>query len=167
MPAMLDAPTTVSMFVSSSLGKMCLVSDGVALTELWLPSNVSDQTITRGEPDEVLKETARQLEAYFAGQLREFDLPLRLAGTAFQQKVWDELTRIPYGETISYAELARRIGNPKACRAVGLANGKNPISIIVPCHRVIGANGTLTGYGGGIPAKQWLLKHEQRSETGS
>ena len=101
-----------------------------------------------------------QLEAYFAGELHRFDMPLAAAGTQFRKNVWDELVRIPYGETISYGELARRIGDPQASRAVGAANGANPLPIIVPCHRVIGANGSLTGYGGGLPAKQWLLSHE-------
>jgi len=105
-------------------------------------------------------EAKRQLTAYFEGNLSDFDLPLSMQGTPFQQRVWDELTRIPYGTTISYGELARRIGNANASRAVGLANGRNPISIIVPCHRVIGANGTLTGYGGGLPRKAALLYFE-------
>ena len=101
-----------------------------------------------------------QLRAYFAGELLEFELPLRMKGTEFQRLVWKELTNIPFGTTISYAEQARRIGRPGAARAVGAANGRNPISIVVPCHRVIGANGTLTGYGGGLDRKQWLLDHE-------
>jgi methylated-DNA-[protein]-cysteine S-methyltransferase len=101
-----------------------------------------------------------QLEAYFAGELTTFDMPLKLSGTHFQLRVWSELQRIPYGETISYGELARRLGNPAAVRAVGLANGRNPITIVVPCHRVIGADGSLTGYGGGLERKAWLLDHE-------
>lgn len=101
-----------------------------------------------------------QLESYFAGERRSFELGLLAVGTEFQRKVWNELSRIPYASTISYAELARRIENPKAMRAVGLANGRNPIPIIVPCHRVIGANGSLTGFGGGIERKRWLLQHE-------
>ena len=104
----------------------------------------------------------RQLKAYFAGELENFDLPLSPQGTPFQQRVWGELQKIPYGDTISYGELARRIGNPKASRAVGLANGSNPISIVIPCHRVIGANGKLTGYGGGLPIKEKLLALEKR-----
>lgn len=107
----------------------------------------------------------RQLTAYFDSQLQAFDLPLAPAGTRFQRQVWQALRNIPFGQTQSYGELAQRIGRPKASRAVGLANGRNPISIIIPCHRVIGANGNLTGYGGGIECKQWLLQHEsvQRS----
>jgi methylated-DNA-[protein]-cysteine S-methyltransferase len=103
-----------------------------------------------------------QLLEYFAGKRQIFDIPLALRGTEFQLAVWNELLRIPYGDTITYAELAQRIGRPSAIRAVGAANGANPIPVIVPCHRVIGSNGTLTGYGGGIQRKQWLLAHEGR-----
>lgn len=103
---------------------------------------------------------ARQLSAYFAGELTAFDLPLHLEGTEFQRSVWDQLVRIPYGETWSYGELAGRLGKPNASRAVGLANGKNPVGIIVPCHRVIGASGGMTGYGGGLDRKVRLLAFE-------
>ncbi len=101
-----------------------------------------------------------QLERYFAGEPVEFDVPLRAAGTPFQERVWAALREIPYGETVSYGELARRIGAPGASRAVGLANGRNPVAIVIPCHRVIGADGSLTGYGGGVGRKSWLLRHE-------
>jgi methylated-DNA-[protein]-cysteine S-methyltransferase len=101
-----------------------------------------------------------QLDAYFAGELQEFDLPLALDGTPFQLRVWEELARIPFAETISYKELALRLGDLKLVRAVGTANGRNPVSIVVPCHRVIGADGTLVGYGGGLDRKRWLLDHE-------
>ena len=106
------------------------------------------------------KDVAAQLDAYFAGELTTFDIEVNLIGTPFQMVVWAHLREIPYGETISYGELARRVGNPNASRAVGLANGRNPVAIIVPCHRVIGANGSLTGYGGGLERKSWLLEHE-------
>lgn len=102
-----------------------------------------------------------QFEAYFTGQLQRFDLPLAARGTDFQQAVWGALCDIPYGETVSYLDIASAIGNPKAVRAVGAANGQNPLSIIVPCHRVIGRSGKLIGYGGGLPIKQWLLALEQ------
>ena len=116
-----------------------------------------------GEPDSgPFTAVIEQLDEYFAGQRKEFDLPLRLDGTPFQRTVWAALREIPYGETTSYGELADRIGKPTASRAVGLANGKNPIGIIVPCHRVVGANGSLTGYGGGLERKQHLLDFEQR-----
>ncbi|MEU6623219.1 methylated-DNA--[protein]-cysteine S-methyltransferase [Streptomyces litmocidini] len=116
---------------------------------------------TFGEPDpRPFGEAIRQLDAYFAGELTEFDLPLNLIGTPFQLRVWQQLLRIPYGETRTYGELAEELGSPGASRAVGLANGKNPVSIIVPCHRVIGAGGGLTGYGGGLDRKQRLLAFE-------
>lgn len=111
----------------------------------------------------VLVEAKRQLDAYFAGDLRRFDLPLAFDGTEFQARVWRLLTDIEYGETRSYGELASRLGNPNASRAVGAANGRNPISIVVPCHRVIGADGSLTGFGGGLPIKRFLLELERRS----
>src|ERR1051326_4144199 len=111
------------------------------------------------------KETIRQLKAYFSGDLEQFDLNLEPQGTPFQLQVWNRLCDIPFGETISYGELARRIGNPNASRAVGLANGSNPIPIIIPCHRVIGSNGKLTGYGGGLPIKEKLLALEKRQLT--
>jgi methylated-DNA-[protein]-cysteine S-methyltransferase len=114
-----------------------------------------------GSPDDTpFPAVIDQLQAYFAGELKEFTLELRLHGTPFQQTVWDQLRRIPYGETRSYGDLADALGNPGASRAVGLANGKNPIGIIVPCHRVVGANGSLTGYGGGLERKQRLLDFE-------
>lgn len=103
-----------------------------------------------------------QLDEYFGGSRTEFDLPLKLVGSDFQQRVWNQLTQIPYGTTTNYGELAKRIDNPRGSRAVGLANGRNPISIIVPCHRVVGANGDLTGYGGGLVAKRWLLDFESQ-----
>src|SRR5262249_19067902 len=103
----------------------------------------------------------KQLEAYFTGDLKDFEVPITLEGTEFQRRVWTELQRIPYGETTTYGELAERLGQPTAARAVGQANGKNPISIIVPCHRVIGSTGSLTGYGGGLPRKRYLLDFER------
>ncbi len=111
---------------------------------------------------EALDAAKRQLAEYFDGTRRDFDLPLAPDGTLFQLRVWDELRRISYGETISYGELARRVGKPTASRAVGAANGRNPLAIVVPCHRVIGADGTLTGYGGGLPVKRALLALERR-----
>ena len=116
---------------------------------------------TRHPTPDTRDAVARQLSEYFAGTRRTFDVDLALRGTPFQVAVWEELCRIPYGDTITYAELARRIGKPSAVRAVGAANGANPIAIIVPCHRVIGANGSLTGFGGGLPTKRALLDLEQ------
>jgi methylated-DNA-[protein]-cysteine S-methyltransferase len=109
-----------------------------------------------------LRVVRAQLDAYFAGELTEFDLPLAPQGSPFQLQVWGELRRIPYGATLSYGDIARRLGDPTASRAVGAANGRNPLPIVVPCHRVIGADGSLTGFGGGLPTKKFLLEHEQR-----
>jgi methylated-DNA-[protein]-cysteine S-methyltransferase len=121
-----------------------------------------------GDPDaEPFAAAAAQLSAYFAGQLTEFDLPLSPAGTDFQRKVWSGLRTIPYGQTVSYGELARQVGSPAASRAVGLANGRNPIAIVVPCHRVIGADGSLTGYGGGLDRKRFLLALERANTRSS
>jgi O-6-methylguanine DNA methyltransferase len=114
----------------------------------------------RNDAAKLARETARQLEAFFAGRLRQFDLPLDLRGTDFQLRVWRELERIPYGQTRSYLQIAESIGSPKAIRAVGAANGANPIPIVVPCHRVIGSSGKLVGYGGGLPLKKRLLALE-------
>ena len=149
--------------VDSPIGRLLLTSDGQALTGLFMNLSAKTHSTDGWEEDaavEPLAQTARQLSEYFAGRRREFDLPLRLQGTVFQKRVWQELTEIPYGTTWSYGQLAKRLGNPNASRAVGLANGQNPISILVPCHRVIGADGSLTGYGGGLERKQWLLTHE-------
>jgi methylated-DNA-[protein]-cysteine S-methyltransferase len=148
----------------SPIGRLLLHSDGAALTGLYMdvPDHAPRGKESWSEDASAgpLPQTLRQLDEYFAGKRREFELPLRLRGTAFQRRVWQVLTEIPYGVTWSYGELARRIDNPNASRAVGLANGRNPISILVPCHRVIGADGSLTGYGGGLERKKWLLVHE-------
>ena len=150
-------------YFESPIGRLLLTSDGSALTGLYMEPSRKAQC-TDGWIEDVsvapLSATVRQLTEYFEGTRREFDLPLRLQGTAFQQRVWRQLTEIPYGQTWSYGQLATRIDKPSASRAVGLANGRNPISILVPCHRVIGADGSLTGYGGGIERKRWLLVHE-------
>jgi methylated-DNA-[protein]-cysteine S-methyltransferase len=133
--------------------------DQAGLTEI-----VDNETNNHDHP--LLNKCCKQLQEYFAGTRMEFDLPLQQQGTLFQQKVWDELLRIAYGKTISYLELSKRIGDVKATRAVGTTNGKNQIAIIVPCHRVIGSNGTLTGYGGGLWRKKWLLDHEAKFGAG-
>ena len=151
-------------YFDSPIHQLVLTSDGRALTGLYMIEHKHGLEMN-GESkrdDEIVPfiETKRQLTVYFEGRLREFDLPLLMQGTEFQQRVWEELKKIPYGTTITYRELAQRIGNQNGSRAVGLANGRNPISIIVPCHRVIGTNGQLTGYGGGIERKRWLLDHE-------
>jgi methylated-DNA-[protein]-cysteine S-methyltransferase len=147
----------------SPIGTLMLMGTRDHLTGLYMERhdpapNVAVQSAVRD--DRPFKETKRQLEEYFAGTRTRFDLPIEPEGTEFQQRVWQALQQIPYGTTISYQELARRIGDEKAVRAVGMANSLNPISIIIPCHRVIGADGSLTGYGGGIERKRWLLQHE-------
>jgi methylated-DNA-[protein]-cysteine S-methyltransferase len=151
-------------YLESPIGKLLLAGDANGLQQILFSTEGRP-----AEPDPEWSEDAtplqpaiHQLQAYFAGELENFDLSLSPFGTPFQLKVWSELQKIPYGETISYGELARRIGNPKASRAVGLANGSNPLSIVIPCHRVIGSNGKLTGYGGGLPIKEKLLALERR-----
>lgn len=149
--------------MESPLGPVLLVGDGEALTVVAMHDQKRGAAVQPDweRTDAPFRAALDQLRAYFAGELQEFDLPLRPAGTPFQQRVWQALLEIPYGETVSYGDIARRIESPKACRAVGLANGQNPISIIIPCHRVIGSTGKLTGYGGGLDRKEWLLNHER------
>lgn len=150
--------------ITSLIGELLLTSDGKFVTGVSMQNQKHGPRRTKDwkRDNAALKHPRAQLQAYFAGELRDFELPLAAAGTPFQQRVWRALCDIPYGETISYGELARRIGQPKAARAVGLANGQNPIAIVVPCHRVIGADGSLTGYGGGLARKRWLLAHESK-----
>jgi methylated-DNA-[protein]-cysteine S-methyltransferase len=151
-------------YIDSPIGRLLLSSDGRALTGLYMdvPSRPPRDLAEWVEDAEAgpLPEAVRQLGEYFKGARRDFDLPLQMQGTEFQRRAWRSLMEIPYGETRSYGEQARLIGNPKASRAVGLANGRNPIAIVVPCHRVIGADGSLTGFGGGLERKRWLLAHE-------
>jgi methylated-DNA-[protein]-cysteine S-methyltransferase len=156
--------TTWFTMHESPIGPLLLMSDGAALTGLhtqndkYRPAVATDWIRDANQPP--LRETAAQLRAYFDGALEEFDVPLAPSGTEFQLKVWRELCNIRFGETISYGELARRLGRPTASRAVGHCNARNPISIIVPCHRVIGADRSLTGYAGGLDRKRALLSHE-------
>lgn len=154
--------------MDSPLGRLLLTGDGAALTMLAMhEQKYGGEILPEWRRDAApFAAAVEQLQAYLAGEQQVFDLPLAPVGTAFQRRVWDALLEIPYGQTVSYGDIARRIGSPKACRAVGLANGQNPISIIIPCHRVIGANGKLTGYGGGLPRKEWLLNHEQAHVAG-
>ena len=156
--------TTVYSLLDTPIGELLLTGDGSSVTGIWMQSHRSEWRRTKAlaRDDRALAGARKQLTEYFAGERMEFDLPLAPEGTGFQRKVWNALCEIPYGVTISYGELARRIGQPTAARAVGLANGSNPLPIVVPCHRVIGADGSLTGFGGGIERKRWLLTHEKR-----
>jgi len=152
--------------LKSPIDELLLLSDGEYLTGLFMNECAHPPTRNpdwkRADDLEIFEQAKQQLASYFKGELTKFNLPLKASGTEFQKTVWRALTNIPYGETINYRQLAERIGNPNAQRAVGLANGRNPIGIVVPCHRVIGANGALTGYGGGLPRKQALLELESR-----
>jgi methylated-DNA-[protein]-cysteine S-methyltransferase len=150
----------------SPLGAMLLAADenGLRMISFAQGSRAQRPRPDWHEDNAPFAETIRQLRAYFGGKLKNFDVPLSLEGSDFQLRVWQLLRAIPYGETISYGQLACRVGNPKAARAVGLANGSNPIPIIIPCHRVIGSNGSLVGYGGGLPIKKALLLIEGRPE---
>ncbi|MBS1717222.1 MAG: methylated-DNA--[protein]-cysteine S-methyltransferase [Armatimonadetes bacterium] len=153
-------------YIPSPIGRLMLASDGEAITGLTMEVNQYGPEVEEGwqQDDELplFKRAKTQLEEYFAGKRTTFDLPLKMIGTDFQKRVWQELERIPFGETISYQELAKRVGSEKASRAVGQANGHNPVSIFVPCHRVINASGKLGGYGGGLPRKEFLLELEQK-----
>lgn len=140
--------------VPTPVGTLCVCSDGAAVTGIRFGAGETNG----GCP--VTGQARQQLTEYFAGQRREFDLPLAPAGTDFQRLVWALLREIPYGETVTYGELARRLGNPKSARAVGMACNRNPIAIVVPCHRVVGSTGSLTGYAGGLDTKAFLLKLE-------
>lgn len=148
---------TSRAYYESPIGAIEIV--GIRDRVKWLKF-VDTQPAKGSSPTPVLKACVEQIDEYFKGTRKKFSIDLLLKGTDFQQSVWRQLQKIPHGRTASYGDIARAIGNPKACRAVGLANGKNPVSIIVPCHRIIGSNGTLTGYGGGLWRKEWLLKHE-------
>jgi methylated-DNA-[protein]-cysteine S-methyltransferase len=153
------------MWIESPVGPLRLVGGDAGLAGiLWEKQDPAESGFELGSENDrhpVLRQAARELREYFAGERREFSVPLDFTGTEFQNKVWRALRTIPFGETRSYGELAVQIGAPKASRAVGAANGRNPIPIILPCHRVIGSSGSLTGFGGGLPMKKQLLAHEQ------
>lgn len=150
--------------IDSPIGSLMLTSDGEYLTGTFMGAEATLDRVSASDKWQhnpaLLAEAEAQLRAYFAGELKAFDLPLKPLGTRFQQQVWNCLQSIPYGTTVSYKTVAESLGAPKSMRAVGMANGRNPICIIIPCHRVIGANGTLTGYRGGLWRKQWLMNFE-------
>jgi len=145
--------------IKTPVGPMTLTKDGDALTAAYL-ENLVPSSLDGKRDERAFAEERRQLEEYFAGERTRFDLPLAPRGTSFQQRVWKALLGVAFGRTASYGEIARAIGRPEASRAVGAANGKNPIAIIIPCHRIIGSSGALVGYAGGLPTKKWLLAHE-------
>lgn len=151
----------ISAVHQSAVGPLTLISNGRALTHCEFENPRYAYEAQPPGNDKIIDKTRRELDAYFEGKLKVFTVPVTPEGTAFQRAVWNALLTIPYGVTKSYAQQAQAIGNPKAMRAVGLANGRNPIAIIIPCHRVIGANGSLTGYGGGMERKKFLLDLEQ------
>jgi methylated-DNA-[protein]-cysteine S-methyltransferase len=158
----------VQIKMKSKHGDIFLVASEKGLRSLYWKREADLPKPDRGSAEEkILLKVVSQLEDYFAGNLRAFDIPLDLIGTDFQKKVWQQLLEIPYGKTISYAELAKRVGNPLASRAVGTANGRNPISVIVPCHRVIASDGGMGGYSGGLPVKAYLLDLEKAMPTQS
>ena len=144
------------IYQESPIGLLEICGDDECITAVNFVDSAMDEVLS----SPVVLQCALQLEEYFSGKRKEFDLPLRPEGTQFQRKVWMQLRHIPFGETISYITLAKQLGDPKTTRAVGMANGKNPVSIIIPCHRVIGANGKLIGYAGCLWRKKWLLNHE-------
>ncbi|MEJ8843937.1 methylated-DNA--[protein]-cysteine S-methyltransferase [Lacibacter sp. H375] len=150
-----------TVYYNSPIGTILLESEDEHLTTVSFRDDISVAE-TANTTSSVLKATINQLDEYFAGRRKQFDLPLQPAGTAFQQKVWDQLMKLPYAETVTYLHMAKRLGNVKSIRAAASANGKNPIGIIIPCHRVVGADGKLTGYAGGLHRKQWLLEHEAK-----
>jgi methylated-DNA-[protein]-cysteine S-methyltransferase len=152
--------------VESPIGQLLILGDGETVTGLYTAKQAHPPAQIGERDDTAFAVAKRQLREYFDGQRQHFELPLAPRGTPFQQRVWDELQRIDYGETVSYRDIAERIGKPTAVRAVGAANGRNPISIIVACHRVVGSDGSLTGYGGGLAAKVWLLSHEAKFRDG-
>ncbi len=155
-------PPVYYILIPSPLGQLLLTATPRGLSGLWVLGEKHCPVLAPEwqENPAVFTNATTQLQEYFSGTRQTFDLPLDVSGSAFQQEAWAALQQIPYGTTLTYQQQATAMGRPAAVRAVGTANGRNPVSIVVPCHRVIGANGSLTGYGGGLPAKQWLLSHE-------
>lgn len=167
----MSTPDVIHSEVATPLGELVVGADGDSVTSVRFAQHARLAPLTRASRRDdgaaVLREAARQLAAYFAGELRSFALPLAPPGSAFQRRAWEALAEIPYGETATYGALARRLGAPGHARAVGHANARNPLSIFVPCHRVVGARGALTGYAGGLARKRWLLDHERALAQGA
>lgn len=154
---------TVYDEMNSPVGTLTLIASKEGLHAILWDTDPKVKGLSQSKNEKTITETKKQLNEYFQGSRKTFNLPLVLNGTDFQIQAWKQLQKIPYGTTISYGQQAERIGNKNKARAAGMANGQNPISIVIPCHRVIGSNGTLTGFGGGIASKEWLLKHEQKT----
>jgi len=160
------------MFYPSPLGPLKINIHENCISEIIFSDDKNDMNNDQSEENflvenkEVFEKCKKQFDEYFSGKRKNFDLPVKQSGTSFQEKVWNELVKIPFGKTISYLQLSQHIGNVKSIRAVGTANGKNNLSIVVPCHRVIGSDGSLTGYAGGLWRKQWLLEHENKYANG-
>lgn len=152
----------VIQYYHSPIGPIGIIEEEQAITRILYPGEILEEVV-KEEETSLLKEAKKQMDAYFANQLQQFDLPLRPVGTPFMQEVWKALLDIPYGELRSYKDIAEAVGRNKAYRAVGLANNRNPIPIIIPCHRVVGASGKLVGYGGGLEIKEYLIELEQKS----
>jgi len=150
---------TFTGYVDSPIGTLTIISDGISLTSILFPNS---EIMTEANPDVIVNDCTVQLKEYFLGTRKSFSLPLNPKGTDFQKKVWSKVISIPFGETTSYGAIATSLGDPKLNRAVGLANGANPIPIVIPCHRVIGSDGSLTGYAGGLERKKVLLNHESQ-----
>lgn len=157
-------PGSVRTTVATPIGELLLTANSIGVTGIYFdgrwPTDAAIAPAVEAPDDAILREARTQLDDYFAGRRRTFSLPLSLGGTPFQRQVWEMLQRVQFGETTSYRSIAERIGNPRAVRAVGAANGQNPVPIVVPCHRIIGATGSLVGFGGGLACKRWLLEHE-------
>jgi len=146
--------------LKSPIGRLTILADSEGITEIRFPNNSEPLSTESKQKNKWLNQAVEQLSAYFDGRLKTFDLPLSLYGTEFQNGVWAQLQKVAYGTTASYGQIAIALGKPKAARAVGMANNKNRIPIIIPCHRIIGSNGSLTGFAGGLDTKRWLLRHE-------
>ena len=147
-------------YMNSPIGRLSILADEQGILEIRFPNNSAALPSSTSESNEFIEQAIDQLHAYFDGRRKDFDLPLSLNGTDFQKGVWAQLQRIDYGATASYKDIASAVGNPKASRAVGMANNKNKIPIVIPCHRIIGSDGSLTGFAGGLATKRWLLEHE-------
>ena len=159
-----ERPDISFAYLDSPIGRLAILADRKGITEIRFPNNSQPLSLVEApasaKGEEWLGLAIEQLNAYFDGSLKVFDLPLNINGSDFQKKTWAQLQKIAHGSTASYGEIASAMGKPKAARAVGMANNKNPIPIIIPCHRIIGSNGSLTGFAGGLDTKRWLLKHE-------